>query len=83
MKLKCNCRNTICDGTDSLPHKGHILADKDLFPLFDALDRLLDKVSERGRVTDKDYMDVRGNFPNRTIYTMPRLWKDPYLGQHN
>ena len=69
MKLKCNCGNTIYDGTDSLPHKGHILADQDLFPTFDRLDRLVEKVSERGTVTDEDYVDVRRSHPpTRQIY---------------
>ncbi len=71
MKLKCNCGNIIFDGTDSLPHKGHILADKDLFPILDKLDRLLEKVSKHGRVTDRDYIDVRSNFLGRTIYQCP------------
>ena len=72
MKLKCNCGNTIYDGTDSLPHKGYILADEDLFPTFDKLDRLLDRVGNRGCVSDEDYMDARRSHPKtRQIYQCP------------
>ncbi len=59
----------IYDGTDSLPHKGYILADQDLIPTFDKLDRLLDKVGIRGRVSSADYMDARYSHPHtRQIY---------------
>jgi len=69
MKLKCNCGRTISDGTDALPYKAQILADEDLFPTFDRLDQLLDRVAKRGRVTEGDYMDVRRSHPpTRHIY---------------
>ncbi len=41
MKIQCSCGHLITDGGDGLAHKAHIIPDQNLFPLFDAIDRVL------------------------------------------
>ena len=41
MKIQCSCGHVISDGGDGLGHKAHIIPDQNLFPLFDAIDRVL------------------------------------------
>lgn len=38
MKIQCHCGATISDGTDSLPQKGHLIADQDWFAVLDVID---------------------------------------------
>lgn len=59
MKFGCPCGNAIHDGTDFLPHKGHVIPDEDFFSILDNLDALLDRVASRGKVEEADYMAVR------------------------
>lgn len=69
MKLTCSCGNTVYDGTDSLPHKGHIVPDEDLFSNFDSCDSILDRVAAKGCVDESDYMDLRSLWSSaRPIY---------------
>jgi hypothetical protein len=41
MKIQCSCGHLITDGGDGLAHKAHIIPDENWFPLFDAIDRVL------------------------------------------
>ena len=59
MKIKCTCGNLIYDGTDQLPHKGHIIPDKNFFDIPEAIDEILDKVKENKSVEPEDYMQHR------------------------
>ncbi|MEQ1753681.1 MAG: hypothetical protein ABL973_06075 [Micropepsaceae bacterium] len=41
MKIQCACGSVIHDGGDGLSNKAHLISDQSLFPLFDAIDRVL------------------------------------------
>lgn len=40
MKISCPCGALIQDNTDGLAHKGHVLGDRHLLPVLDALDQI-------------------------------------------
>lgn len=41
MKIQCSCGHIITDGGGGLTHKGHVVPDREWFPLFDAIDRVV------------------------------------------
>ncbi len=48
MKINCRCGAIIFDGTDDLPHKGHLIPDQDWFATFNAIDdEVIDPLAER------------------------------------
>lgn len=42
MKILCACGGHVLDNTDNQSHKAHLLPEKALEPLFDALDALIE-----------------------------------------
>jgi hypothetical protein len=42
MKIGCQCGATIRDQSDNLPDKAHLIPDQEWFPVFDAIDAVID-----------------------------------------
>ena len=42
MKITCHCGALVRDQTDNLPHKGHLIPDQEWFPVYDAIDVVID-----------------------------------------
>ena len=64
MKIDCPCGSQIFDGTDSLPHKGHMVPDQSWAEIFDHVDTLLDEIKGGKPIADEDYMRLRLGFPD-------------------
>lgn len=73
MKISCRCGATIHDGTDALPHKAHVITDRDWFPFWDDVDAAL----ERGGPAEAAAMDLRQKARSRRMWECTgfgRLW---------
>ncbi|WOO41139.1 hypothetical protein [Rubellicoccus peritrichatus] len=69
MKFLCTCGATICDGTDYLPYKAHMLPDVNYYDPFNIVDDMLDEIAAGRQISDADYMRLRQQFPRtRTMY---------------
>lgn len=47
MKITCPWGATIRDQTNNLPQKGHVIPDQEWFPVFDAIDALIENVANK------------------------------------
>lgn len=73
MKITCTCGAMIHDGTDGLPHKGHVIADRDWTPFWDAVDAAL----EAGAPVEAASMRLRNAAKSRRVWectSCGRLW---------
>lgn len=59
MKISCQCGCLIVDGTDSLPHKAHIVADRDWFDLLEGIDAVIENCGKGEEKRGKACMRVR------------------------
>jgi hypothetical protein len=59
MKIRCHFGATIRDQTDDLPHKGHLIPDQEWFPVYDAIDVVIDDVAAGRAAVDAAYMRIR------------------------
>jgi hypothetical protein len=56
MKIGCYCGATIVDGTDDLPHKGHVIPDQAWLATLDALDeQVVDPLAAGSIGTERAY----------------------------
>jgi hypothetical protein len=59
MKIHCPCGAIISDSTDSLPRKGYIIPDQEWFPVYDALDKVIDDIVSGHTKAETAYMHIR------------------------
>ena len=59
MKIGCLCGDIITDQTDALPWMGHIIPDQEWFPVFDAIDRIIDETKSGLLEVEAAYMQLR------------------------
>jgi hypothetical protein len=60
LKIGCHCGATIMDSLDSLPWKGHLTPDQDLYGVWDGIDdQVIDPVAAGNLAVDDAYMISR------------------------
>lgn len=64
MKIQCACGAVIRDQTDGLPHKGHVVGDRDLFAWFDRVDAAIEGTEDPARAVHA----VRRAWPARSAW---------------
>ncbi|MCB1356315.1 MAG: hypothetical protein KDK53_07420 [Maritimibacter sp.] len=75
MKIECSCGCLIHDGTDNLPHKAHLIPDRD----WDAFWAAVDAAVETAPATEATVMGLRWARLSRAAWECAacgRLWID-------
>ncbi len=89
-KLICRCGNIIPDITDNLPYKGYIISDKELFKMYDFVDKLIETDSnqkERLTMTFRKNVHIGKKYIRlKEIYQCPncgRILIETILGEYS
>jgi len=76
MKIACECGSLLHDGADNLPHKAHLIPDREWNRFWDAIDDAVEKSGPTANEKEVACMRLRSqSFGHR------RLWQCPACGR--
>jgi len=68
MKFKCCCGSIICDNSDSLVHKAHLIPDKKWNSFWNDIDDAIEKSDPSQKAKEAACMRLRANDYARIVY---------------